>query len=300
MNGYYFLLIILLLLLSGCEQSTDPDPDPNTTFTGIYLDQEAPGSSPELFGPSSLHADDNWFWHGGMTFSPDLSEMYFGKILLNEMQFVIHYVRYIDGTWTSASRFPLGSLGEQSPVFSVTGDTMYFHLLGNVAAPVQMITRTNLGWSEPQPVNIEFPAGASFAGGLSVATNGNLYFAMWSNGSDDIFCAEMVDGSYQPAINLGSSFNTSAGDFSPFVGPADDYLIFGSDRSGGFGSFDLYISFKNADGTWGSPINMGSVINSSGEEWSPYVSPDGEYLFLVKNSNPYWMEAAIIDDLDPD
>ena len=49
----------------------------------------------------------------------------------------------------------------------------------------------------------------------------------------------------------------------------------------GFGEADLYICWKNTDGTWSKPINMGEEINSEYVEFAPSISADGEYLYFT-------------------
>lgn len=73
--------------------------------------------------------------------------------------------------------------------------------------------------------------------------------------------------------NGGSDFSTGYPSFSP-DGQA---LYFASDRPGGFGGFDIYVSYR-AGITWGAPENLGPVINSPGNEVSPFF--DGQSLFF--------------------
>ena len=104
---------------------------------------------------------------------------------------------------------------------------------------------------------------------------------------------------------LDDRINSASMDLNPFVGPGENYLIFQSTRSGGFGCSDLYITFKQDDGTWSEAMNMGPRVNSSAGEGSPYVFPDGLYLFFNSDReqqydrNPYWMSADIIRELSP-
>jgi hypothetical protein len=49
-------------------------------------------------------------------------------------------------------------------------------------------------------------------------------------------------------------------------------------RPEGLGGFDLYLSY-NQNGVWTKPLNLGNKINSSGNEYSPTISPDGKYFF---------------------
>lgn len=59
------------------------------------------------------------------------------------------------------------------------------------------------------------------------------------------------------------------------LSPNEDVLYFASDMPGGRGGTDIWYSERQADGTWGSPVNAGSVINSAGEELFPSIAPDG-------------------------
>ncbi|RYY08897.1 MAG: flagellar motor protein MotB, partial [Chitinophagaceae bacterium] len=64
----------------------------------------------------------------------------------------------------------------------------------------------------------------------------------------------------------------------PALTPDGNVLYFVSDMPGGFGGKDLYYTVKTGD-LWGKPVNMGSVINTEGDETFPYVSPDGTLYF---------------------
>lgn len=55
-------------------------------------------------------------------------------------------------------------------------------------------------------------------------------------------------------------------------------LYFASDRPGGFGGMDIYVS-KNENGSWQKPINLGPTVNTSGNEIFPFVSPSGNLFF---------------------
>ncbi|TGK03108.1 hypothetical protein EHQ53_06570 [Leptospira langatensis] len=81
-----------------------------------------------------------------------------------------------------------------------------------------------------------------------------------------------------PEIN--SNFNEKM----PAISPDGKYLVFSSDRPGGSGEYDLWISHRNiSTSTWSSPINMGSEVNSKSSEILPYIHPDGEQLFFSTN-----------------
>jgi tetratricopeptide (TPR) repeat protein len=75
---------------------------------------------------------------------------------------------------------------------------------------------------------------------------------------------------------INSGFNETHASFSP----DGNTVFFSSERPGGAGGKDIYFSNKLPDGTWGKPINAGENINSSFEEESPFMHPDGKTLYF--------------------
>ena len=55
-------------------------------------------------------------------------------------------------------------------------------------------------------------------------------------------------------------------------------LFFASDMNGGMGGTDIYVSYKKGD-TWSTPVNAGSSINTTGNEKTPFIAPDGILYF---------------------
>lgn len=65
----------------------------------------------------------------------------------------------------------------------------------------------------------------------------------------------------------------------PFLLKDGSAILFSSNAPGGYGGKDLYISYKSADGSWGKPENLGSGINTAGDEMFPTVDDDGTLYF---------------------
>ena len=140
-----------------------------------------------------------------------------------------------------------------------------------------------------------------------------------------------MDGVYQEPELLGAEVNSGQTRFNAFIAPDESYLIvctWGSEDS--LGGVDYYVVFRSPEDRWSSPINLGSEVNTAtGREWSPYVSPDGRYLFFMSsrtelpedgstapmtysdlqrvhnqpmngNADIWWIDAQLIEDLRPD
>lgn len=67
------------------------------------------------------------------------------------------------------------------------------------------------------------------------------------------------------------------------VSTDNEILYFVSDKPGGYGGADIYRCMKLENGTWGTPINLGPEVNSSGDEMYPYISPQGNTLYFSSN-----------------
>ena len=130
-----------------------------------------------------------------------------------------------------------------------------------------------------------------------------MYFASNKNAAEDneedydIYYSKFVNGEFQEAVNAGEAINTKAYEADVFIDPNEQYIIFCGTREDGFGRGDLYISFKNEDGSWTKSVNMGEPINTPGHELCPFVTMDGKYLLYTSGGDIYWVNTEIFDDL---
>jgi hypothetical protein len=86
---------------------------------------------------------------------------------------------------------------------------------------------------------------------------------------------------WSAAVNLGPVVNSAGNEERPAISKDGLSLYFSSDRPGGFGDRDLYVSQRiSLEDPWGPPVNLGPNINTSGFESAPNLSPDGHYLFF--------------------
>jgi len=112
--------------------------------------------------------------------------------------------------------------------------------------------------------------------------NLDLYFRSnraGGKGSFDIYVShrETVDDPWETPINLGPEINTESEDGDPFVTIDGHWLYFNSNRPGGCGGRDLWVSHredKRDDDGWETPKNLGCVVNSSVNEAGPSVFED--------------------------
>jgi len=84
--------------------------------------------------------------------------------------------------------------------------------------------------------------------------------------------------------NLGTPVNTTANDAHPTIANSGTYMFFESNRPGGSGAHDLWITDANGI-IWQPPINLGTNVNTAAEEFAPFLNPDNSKLYWTSNSS---------------
>ncbi len=170
---------------------------------------------------------------------------------------------------------------------------------------INQVVRTTTGWGQPQALQIPIPPDHLCGTTFSVTKNRDFYLNLLDQTTNEwnIYLSKFQNGNYQLPQVLGPEINSGYNEICPFIDPDESYLIFASNRPGGYGGqTDLYISFRNEDQTWTDAINMGFEINSKGA-FFPFVTLDKKYLFFTAGKpadigyNPYWISTDIIDSL---
>ncbi|MEZ4934952.1 MAG: hypothetical protein R2788_22835, partial [Saprospiraceae bacterium] len=89
-----------------------------------------------------------------------------------------------------------------------------------------------------------------------------------------VYESKLKNGLWTDVVEL--PFNSDEYDSChPAVTPNGNWLYFASNRPGGFGGMDIYVVERKRNGEWGSPINLGSKVNTPGHELFPFISPEG-------------------------
>ncbi len=293
-NRYRFILLPLLLvmLFGACDTNNGKVERLALSIeTSPYLAQQAPGLVPEPFAPG-LVSTPHWEYSG--VFSPEMHEFYFLREVADDngnsgQEFVVYEKQ--DSQWHER----VISSRKGQPFVSPDGKTLH---LGN-----RYMTRIETGWSEVKKLGSPFDNFPIMR--LTSSSKGTYFFDEFkSDLTGDIRYSRIVNGFHEEPKLLSQNIN-SGRSFHPFIAPDESYLLFDSYREGGFGDSDIYISFRQKDGSWGYPINLGNKINTEAWEASASVTPDGKYLFFNRIVGPrdewnvdiFWVDARVIEDL---
>lgn len=137
-------------------------------------------------------------------------------------------------------------------------------------------------WSEPiqlgKPINTKDHDAC-----IGLSPDGKVLFLYKDTGGGDIYIST-IEGNdpknWSKPEKIPGAVNTEYWEGSASLSPDGKILYFSSDKEGGYGGSDLYKSTKSADGSWGSPVNLGPTLNTPYDEDAPQIHSDGVTLFF--------------------
>lgn len=295
-------MILLMLIVTIAAGNLQEEKFP--VLKGDYLGQKPPGINPEIFAPGIVSTRRSEF---NAAFSPDGKELYFSINIPNGPETML-FMRQENNQW-SPPRSPafISKQNDCDPFFSFDGSRLYF--ISTRPKPnnpsskdwdIWYVERKDSGWSEP--INIGPPVNSAHDEYyVSLTNDGTIYFASDRKGglgSHDIYRCQYTNGRYDQPENLGRSINTKYLEHDPFIAPDESFIVFTSvSRPQGFGSGDLYISFRRKDKTWTDAKNLGQSFNTHGYDYCPMISPDGKYFFFTRQGDIYWVSMTAIMEL---
>ena len=107
--------------------------------------------------------------------------------------------------------------------------------------------------------------------------------------------AAKADFTFGSPTNLGSTINSPVDDTGPSMSADGLSLFFDSDRAGGYGAYDIWVTRRGAVGEpWGEPMNLGTPVNSASCDFAPSISADGLELYFGSNRGGHfdlWVSA---------
>ena len=183
------------------------------------------------------------------------------------------------------------SVSEYFPTISLDGSHLMFtRRVNGVNEDFYESDRLGNGWTKAKPlggnINTNYNEGA-----LNISQDGQWLIFTGCNfpdgyGSCDLFISYKTSDGWSAAENLGPNFNTEFFESAPSLSPDKRDLYFTSDRPGGFGGNDIYVSHRNENGHWSPPVNMGPTINTSGDESWPFIHADNSTLYFTSSGLP--------------
>lgn len=149
-------------------------------------------------------------------------------------------------------------------------------------------TRTAHGWSAPAPIRMRgFVHDAERLENMLTPDGRHMIMAIRNreaNGEHDLFVSTLgADGVWSKPVNLGANVNSPGRECSPFMAPDARTLYFCSNRPGGRGGFDFYLTRRLDESwqRWSTPENMGPEINTEDNDMNLTVDATGRFAFMA-------------------
>jgi len=218
-----------------------------------------------------------------------------GKFALNALAHPVNFspVNLGDNVNTKYDEYwPSLSSDEEMLVFTrrVPIDENNPKIFGNRQEDIYVSINKNGQWQKAEPIgppiNTDDNEGAQF-----ITSDGKRMFFTACNrydglGKCDIYMSEKLGKGWSIPINLGEPVNSSYNEKQPSLSSDGKSLYFVSNRPGGKGGLDIWVSNLNDQGKWTKPYNLGDSINTPGDEQSPYIHPDNQTLYFASNGWP--------------
>ena len=282
------------VILFACEPTEAP----------VQFHLQHAADTAELVAPGLISTNLN---ERDFAISPQADELMYSLAVPDNSIRAIIVMRKLDGRWTDQRIAPFsGQDDDIEPFYAPDGQRLFF-ASNRLTTDTDSTNDFNLWYCERQgttwgraqllPDIINSPGEEYYP---SVAANGNLYFTASredTKGTEDIYVSKFVNGAYTTPVSLDTTVNTRTYEFNAYISPDESFLLFGSyGREDGYGGGDIYISRRNADGSWGRSKNLGPAVNGSSLDYCPYVDQANNVFYFSSNRGVVRREDFI--DLD--
>lgn len=302
------LMVVFILKEAVFAQRNTKSKDDFPVLKSPYLGQKPPGMVPEVFAPGIISRKKRIEFC--IAFTPDNREVFY-SVRESEKAWSMLCHKQDKSGWGPAFKPEFAkSFSCLEPFVSPDGSRLFFSSNmplepgGSVKDyDIWFVQRYENGWGQPvnagSGVNSENPEWRA-----TCSLRGNLFFSSFG-----LWKARMDGLGFSDAVKVSDMENPVIIGGHAFIAPDERYILTswmtGPDARGGW---DIYITCKDSNGSWGKSMNIGDVINTGADEDFPYVSPDGKYFFFfrrykdqnsLEHGDIFWVNAGMIDAFPP-
>jgi len=166
-----------------------------------------------------------------------------------------------------------------NPLISSDGKSFAYMVSLKFYDAIMLSKRVNGKWAAPVNITPELHSDGNMYISCLSSDGNTLYLSKNDDFNSDIFTSTFDGFVWKQTVKLNSNINTRYWESHGFVTEDGNTLIFASDRPGGFGGLDLYIS-KKENNDWGPPVNLGPEINTPFNEDRAFLINQGKTLFF--------------------
>lgn len=174
------------------------------------------------------------------------------------------------------------------PVFTADNSTIFFTARDEQTDEnIYYSELKKEGWAAPKSISEQINTPYN-EGTCTISADGKIMVftsceGRESLGSCDLFITRKTGDAWSTPVNLGPAVNSRSWDSQPSLSSDGNKLYFASERPGGLGRKDIWMSELKPDGTWKTSVNLGPKINTSQDEVSPFIHANGYSFFFSSN-----------------
>jgi|GEM_PF-359953 len=327
-----FVIVLLVVFIFSSDVLADKKTQAISDWPvlkGPYLGQKPPGLKAEIFAPgiisTELHDD------AAPIFSPDGKKIFFRIVYKIEGKYygTHFYVMQENGIWSYPKVAPFsGKFMDTRLCFSPDGKTLYWsssraktYSLNNYDLDLWRCKLSANNWGKPEHLKALSTKGNE--SNIGSMLDGSLLWCVRSKDKKKLmkyYTAQLEGDNFSKPIETKQMPSDPEKLLEYVVSPKGDYMIVTIKEPNN--DFNLYVSFKEKNGSWGKPKTLGNNVNSRWMDKAAGITPDGKYMFFVSsrhvpNRNPkkhwdnpilqnlqeiftadiFWVDTKIIDYL---
>lgn len=169
---------------------------------------------------------------------------------------------------------------ETNPVVSAAEEHLFFTRILPFRRAIFWSQWTEGRWSGPVDIVPQLNVDDKFYP-TSISRDGKtLYLYSDYDFVGNIYVSRLVNGEWTPVEKLNENINTRFWESHATISPDGRKLYFSSNRRGGYGGLDIYVSELDSLGNWGPAVNLGPTVNTPYHEDTPFLTEDGKTLFF--------------------
>jgi len=177
------------------------------------------------------------------------------------------------------SDFSLGSIND-NPAVSYDGNTIAYTERRGISNTIYFSKRERGKWQPPIEITSELKAGEDCSTCSLNADGTELFIYKNDNFDGNIYSSTFANNVWSQIKKLNKNINTKYFESHASISADGKKLYFTSNREGGQGGLDIYVSEKDASGDWGIAWNLGTVINTPYNEDTPFITGNDSVLYF--------------------
>ena len=180
--------------------------------------------------------------------------------------------------------FSQGSMNE-NPAASFDGNTLAYTERRGLVNVIFFSKKIRGRWQSPVEITAQLGAGEDCSTCALNYDGTELFLYKNDNFDGNIYSSKYVNESWTPIVKLNKNINTKYYESHAAVSADGKRLYFTSNREGGQGELDIYVSEIDAAGDWGIPVNLGSNVNTSYNEDNPFITLNDSLLYFCSEGH---------------